>query len=178
MPKTDNPHAVRLFNSLIKHADETTAERIANKIPLSKSADFEKKFKWAKSVCADLEEAFNDAEIRKIRMACSCATEMGKFNSLKKLWQSSADIADFAERAGGLNHGFTLLWESQSLYLIYPQCYCSCVKRVDEPLPAAWCYCTLGYAKTAFEYVFEREVAVELIESVKLGDGRCKIRIA
>ena len=24
---------------------------------------------------------------------------------------------------------------------------CACVKRIDQTLPKAWCYCTLGYTK-------------------------------
>ena len=62
-------------------------------------------------------------------------------------------------------------------YLIYPQCYCSCVKRNPEQLSRTWCYCTLGYSKRMFENIFGTEVQVELLSSVKMGDDNCRIRI-
>lgn len=78
MAKTDNPHSVRLFHSIHKYSDEETAERISNKIPLSKSADHVKKFAWAESICADLEREFDDDTIKQIRMDCACGPEMVK----------------------------------------------------------------------------------------------------
>ena len=177
MAKTDNPHAVRLYNSLLQHTDAETAARIAHKIPLSKSADYEKKFMWAQSICADLEEAFNAETIKIIRMDCACGPEKGQSNTLKKIWQRSDGFADFVQKANKSAKGFTLLYEDEALFLIYPQCYCSCVKRVDKTLPAAWCACTLGYAARMFESVFERPVTVALMESVKQGGTQCKIKI-
>ena len=47
------------------------------RLPLSKSADYLKKFKWAAAVCAYLEQWFTGDEIREIRMDCSC-NESGK----------------------------------------------------------------------------------------------------
>jgi len=177
MPKTDNPHSVRLYDSLVKHAGEETAKRIAHKIPLSKSADFEKKFAWAESVCAGLEAEFDEETITAVRMDCACGPETGKMNALKKVYESSAGPEDFAERANKLDHGFTIQYEDGTLMLVYPQCYCSCVKRVDKPLSKTWCACTLGYTKRMFEHILGRPVAVELLESVKTGGQVCRIRI-
>lgn len=47
MPKTDNPHVLRLYDSLVKHTDEQAAKKIVDCAPLSKSADINKKFTWA-----------------------------------------------------------------------------------------------------------------------------------
>jgi len=177
MPLTDNPHSVRLYDSLLNHVGEETAERIAHKIPLSKSADYEKKFLWAESVCADLEKEFDGDTVRAIRMDCACGPETGKINKLKRLYHASAGLDDFAEKANKLEQGFTIEHKDSALFLIYPSCYCSCVKRVDKPVSATWCYCTLGYTKRMFESILERPVAVELIESVKTGGDRCEIKI-
>lgn len=177
MPKTDNPHAIRLYDSLAKQTDEQTAERIVNRIPLSKSADINKKFAWAESVCADLQNAFDDDTVKKIRMDCACGPEIGKINKLRKVYQASSDINEFVAKANNLNQGFTMQNDGDVLYLLYPECYCSCVKRVATPLPEIWCYCTLGYTKKMFEHIFNRSVVVELLESVKAGGTKCVIKI-
>jgi len=177
MPKTDNPHAIRLYNSLTKYTDEQTAERIAYKIPLSKSADINKKFAWAESICDDLQKAFDDNTIKEIRMDCACGPEMGKINKLQKIYQSSANLNEFITKANNLNQGFTMQTENNHLFLIYPQCYCSCVKRIESSISEIWCYCTLGYTKKMFEHILDRSVEVELLESVKTGGKKCVIKI-
>jgi predicted hydrocarbon binding protein len=177
MAKTDNSHSLRLFSSIQKYSDEKTAERITNKIPLSKSADINKKFAWAESICADLQKEFNEYTIKLIRMDCACGPEMGKINNLHKIYQSSDNIDDFIEKANKLKQGFTIKHENCNLYLIYPQCYCSCVKRIEKPISKVWCYCTLGYTKRMFERILERVVEVELLESVKTGGSRCLIKV-
>lgn len=177
MPKNDNPHAVRLYDSIAKHSDEETANRIANEMSLSKSADAAKKFAWAEGVCALLERDFAEDTVKAIRMDCACGPETGKISKLKKLYDSCSGLDDFAARANGQNGGFTIEHSNGELILTYPQCYCSCVKRVERPLAKSWCYCTLGYAKRMFENVLGREVDVELMESVKSGGNACRIRI-
>ena len=103
MPKADNPHAVRLYNSLSMHADEQTAARIAHAMPLSKSADIHKKHMWAERVCDDLQREFDDETIRKIRMDCACGPETGKMDKLKRIYQSASGLDDFAAKANALN---------------------------------------------------------------------------
>ncbi len=177
MPKTDNPHSIRLYNSLMKHADAATAEGIAHKIPLSNSADAEKKLVWTQSICAALELNFDDDTIKSIRMDCACGPDAGKINRLKKLYHSCGSIEAFAEKATALQQGYEMKYDGQSLYLLYPQCYCSCVKKINQLLSKTWCYCTLGYTKKMFEGILERPIDVELVDSVKMGGERCIIKI-
>lgn len=177
MPRSDHPHVLRLYSSLAEHAGAQAAERFAAGFPLSKSADFAKKFDWAQAVCAELEREFPGEQVRQIRMDCACGPERGKISRLKKEYEKSQDMAEFAARASQLELGFAIAWEDGSLYLLYPRCYCSCVKRVEQPVPRSWCDCSLGYAKRMFEAILDRLVQAELIESVKTGGKRCRIRI-
>ena len=177
MTKADNPHSVRLYDSIRKHADEETAEKITHKMPLSKSADIEKKFAWAESICADLESTFDEDTIREIRMECACGPTMGKRAKLKRIFQASSDLDDFVANVNKLNPGFTLEYAEDMLFLIYPCCYCPCVKRIDKPISKTWCYCTLGYTQKLFEHILDCKVDVALIESVKAGGDLCKIQI-
>ena len=177
MSISDNPHAMRLYDSLLKYTDEQTAQNIAHKIPLSKSADINKKFLWAENICNELHNEFDDETIKKIRMNCACGPETGKMSKMNELYHSSDNLDDFADKANKLNQGFTLEHKDNVLFLIYPTCYCSCVKHIDKKMSKIWCYCTLGYTKKMFEHILERCVDVELLESVKTGANRCVIKI-
>ncbi len=177
MLKSDNPHAMRLHDALQKHADNKIADDFILQFPLSKAADFKKKFVWAQQICTALEQQFDEDTVKAIRMDCACGPELGKMNALQKLYRACDGMEDFAPKATGLHQGFEVRYEGDSLFLIYPTCYCSCVKRVNKTLPRAWCDCTLGYTKRMFSYVLGRAVEVELIESVKLGGDKCVIKI-
>jgi predicted hydrocarbon binding protein len=177
MPKNDNPHSIRLYDSIANHSDKKTAEKITHKLPLSKAADIDIKFVWAESICADLENEFDEITVKNIRMDCACGPEMGKVKKLKEIFSKSIDIDDFVAKSNKLDQGFMIEHKSKALFLIYPQCYCSCVKRIDKPISKTWCYCTLGYTKKMFEHILDRTVNVQLIESVKTGGEICKIKI-
>ena len=59
----------------------------------------------------------------------------------------------------------------------YPECYCACVKRVPHELSKTWCYCTLGNAEGIFSKVFEKDVKVTLLKSIKTGADKCVIEV-
>ena len=177
MPKSDNKHAISLYNSLDKHIGHVAAEDFLEKLPLSKSADYVKKSKWASDVCVYLEEWFAEDEISKIRMECSCRPG-DKAEKVKKLYHTSADYDEFCERfnkeyapENNLSH------DGKALYFSYPTCYCSYVKRGTGNITNSWCFCTLGYAEKLFSHALSREVKVELLESVKTGGEKCLMKI-
>lgn len=177
MPTMDNPHAIRLYNSLLINADKKFAEEFAKELPLSKSATFERKFKWAVDVCEFLEDHFDDDTICKIRIACNCENGENKASKMKSLFRASKDLLDFSNKFNSLENYAKLEFKGDSLLFIYPVCYCSCVKRADKSISKTRCYCTLGYTKSLFEKVFDYQVNVELLESIKTGSNRCVIKI-
>ena len=178
MLANDNPHAKRLYDSLISHNEQAAAEEIARENPLSKTANAAAKFAWAQGICESLESDFSQEVIKDIRNDCACGPANSRSDKLRKIYRASDNLDDFAAKAAAQEHGYTILHEDGALFLVYPKCYCSCVKDVDEPVPTTWCYCTLGYTKRLFERVLERPVTAELIESVKTGGERCKIKVA
>jgi hypothetical protein len=177
MPAMDNPHAIRLYDSLCANADKSLAEEFAHKFPLSKSADFERKFKWASDVCEYLERNFDDDAICNIREACNCDNGASKAIKMKAYLRNSTGLTDFAERFNSKETYARLETQGESLLFIYPVCYCSCVKRVNKPISKTWCYCTLGYTKALFEKVFGHPVDVVLLESIKTGGNKCVIKV-
>ena len=176
MPKNDNPQALRFLASMAKHGEQAAGERFAEEHPLGKSADINKRFAWAKALCGFLDDRYDEETVRAIRMDCACGPYAinGK---LKALYEKSDGPADFVKKVNELDPGFSLEYDGTSYYIVYPQCYCSCVKRIDGQLPKAWCYCTLGFSKRMFETILGKEVEGELLSSIKAGDAACRIRI-
>lgn len=177
MAKNDNPHAVRFYESMELHNKHDDVHKFAEQFPLSKTANIEKKFEWAQNLCDFMNQNYDEETIKEIRMDCACGPALGKGKKIKEIYEKETDLFLFVEKANKLNQGFSIKYDGTFFYLIYPQCYCSCVKRIDKELPKTWCYCTLGYTKKMFEFVFDKDVQVELINSVKLGDNICKIKI-
>ena len=176
MPKNDNPQALRFLASMEKHGEKEAGEQFAGENPLGKSADIQKRFKWAKALCSFLDERYDEETIRDIRMDCACGP-YAMDRKLKAVYEETKDPAAFVKTVNQQNLGFSLEYDGTSFYLMYPQCYCSCVKRIDEQLPKAWCYCTLGFTRRMFGTILGKEVRVELISSIKLGDAACRIKI-
>jgi hypothetical protein len=86
MPNITNSHAQRLYDSLLKSIDKQSAEDFACNYPLSKSATFERKFKWAEDVCIPLESKYDDKTIINIRMGCACGPSDGTMKKMKQLY--------------------------------------------------------------------------------------------
>lgn len=176
MPKNDNPQALRFLASMAKHGEQAAGERFAEEHPLGKSADISKRSAWAKDLCGFLNDRYDEETVKAIRMDCACGPYAinGK---LKALYEKSDGPADFVKKVNELDPGFSLEYDGTSYYVVYPQCYCSCVKRTDGQLPKAWCYCTLGYSRRMFETILGKETEGELLSSIKAGDTVCRIRI-
>ena len=177
MPKSDNVQAIKLYNSIEKHISHDAAEEFMIKLPLSKSADYVKKFKWANNVCIYLEERFSETEIRRIRIDCSCLPG-SKAEKVKQIYESSANYVEFCEK---FNKEYapanSLSADGDVLYFSYPMCYCSCVQRGDGNVSKSWCVCTVGYTEKLFSHALSRKVQVELLESVKTGGAKCVMQI-
>lgn len=178
MPKNDNVKSIRLYESVKANIGEVAAEKMAETVYLSKSADFKRKFKWAGDVCAYLDNNFDDEQVKKIRMGCSCMPPPKLIEQLRRLYKKCNDLDAFAREYEASGSGsFTLACDGDTLIFTYPRCYCDCVQRVNEPVSKTWCLCTLGYTKKLFDAVFECDTEVELLESIKTGGKRCVIKI-
>ena len=178
MPKNDHPQVRRFLESMEKHGEREAGIRFSEANPLSKSANAGKKHHWAREMCAFLGDHYDDETVKEIRMDCACGPKYGYGGSrLKAVYEKNRDPYVFVKQANALDLGFSLEYDGTAYYLIYPKCYCSCVNRIGETLPAVWCYCTLGYSARMFGYIFGKKAEAELISSVKQGDAVCRIRI-
>lgn len=178
MAKNDNAHSMRLVDSLNKNVGNDTAKEFEEKYPLSKSADIEKKYEWAKNACIYLEDHFDTDQIIKIRKDCRCNDGKSIANKLLKYLNKSDSIEEFVNKFNQ-NETFAFIEyiSDNKILFCYPECYCACVKRVPQELSKTWCYCTLGNAEGIFSKVLKRDVKVTLLESIKTGSDKCVIEV-
>ena len=178
MPKSDNAHALRMTAAIREVIGEAAAQAFEERFPLSKSASIEKKFGWAQQSCGDLAERYPEDAVQAVRERCICNDGASTARLLRRYWKEAGSLQGMAELFSSRE---TFTWldyvSDRELIFGYPQCCCTCVKRVDGVLPRAWCYCTVGYAKKLFQQVLEAPVQAELLESVKTGGKRCAVRV-
>lgn len=178
MPKNDNAHSVRMTESFRKVMGESAAAEFESRFPLSKSANIEKKFQWAKDVCRYLDENIPEEQKITLRSGCSCgdgaqtAAKLKKYRSKTENLQECVNLFNEKESFASLEY-----INEQEVLFCYPECYCGCIKRGEGMLSKTWCYCTLGYTKAMFEKFLECRVSAELLESIKAGGSKCRIRV-
>lgn len=178
MAKNDNAHSIRMVESIKTVIGDKQALEFEEKYPLSKSANVNRKFEWAKEACEYLEKTFDRETNMRIREKCICNDGKSTANKLIKYLNQTNSIPDFI-KSFNENESFASLEyiDSNKIMFCYPECYCGCVKRVNDQLSEIWCYCTLGYAKNVFSSVFNKEVKVQLVESIKIGGQRCAVSV-
>ena len=131
---------------------------------------------WVRSTMHKLENSFDPSTVKQIRMNCQCGYGMDeKLELVKGLVEASSSMEEFGNqdkaRAAGLS------CKDGELYLQFPFCPCPMLAEVDKLDSYTWCQCTTGYSKVLFEKAFGCEVDVELLKSIKAGDGICLMKI-
>lgn len=178
MAKNDNAHSIRVIDSLRRNVGNSKANEFEERYPLSKGANIEKKYEWAKNVCNYLEEHFDTETIINLRKECRCNDGKSIANKILKYLNRENSIEQFVN-AFNENETFALLEyiSDNKILFCYPQCYCACIKRVPEEVSRTWCYCTLGNAEGIFKEVFKKDIKVTLLESIKTGGDKCVIEV-
>lgn len=178
MGRNDNAHSIRMAESLRKNVGAKAAEEFEETYALSKSANRDKKYEWAERVCEYLEENYDTPTCMGIRKECRCNDGKSIAKKLSKYLNQAGNIEEFV-RLFHQKETFAFLEyiSEHKILFCYPQCYCACVKGVQQELPKTWCYCTLGNAEGIFRNVFNKDVKVTLRESIKSGSDKCVIEV-
>ena len=163
-----------IFNAIKAASDTETATKIV--FGKQESVSSEDDVTWVKSTMERLERQFDRSTVKQIRMDCQCGYGMDeKLALVKELLESSSNLTEFTNqdkaRAAGLS------CRNGELYLQFPFCPCPMLANVDQLKTDTWCQCTTGYSKVLFEQAFGCEVDVELLQSVKMGDTECLMKI-
>lgn len=159
-----------LFDAIKSASNEETATRMV------KCEQEEDDAAWVKSTMTRLENCFDHAAVKQIRMNCQCGYGMDeKLALVKELVAASSSMEEF----GGLEkaNAAGMFCTDGELHLQFPFCPCPMLANVDKLDTYAWCQCTTGYSKVLFEEAFGCQVDVELLKSIKVGDEICLMKI-
>ncbi len=158
-----------IYNAVKTESDDTTAQQIVNNA-------LENNPEWVKNTMKRLKDKFDASTVKRIRMNCQCGYAMDeKLALVKKLMANSSNLEEFASQEKAKAAG--LSYRDGELYLMFPFCPCPMLAEVERLDNDTWCQCTTGYSKVLFEKAFGCEVDVELLKSVKMGDGICLMKI-
>lgn len=158
-----------IYHAVKAESDDAMARKIVN-------GKHENNPTWVKNTMQRLEDHFDQATIKKIRMNCQCGYGMDEKSALlKELMELSSGLEDFANHSKAKAAG--LSYQNNELYLQFPFCPCPMLAEVDKLETNTWCQCTTGYSKVVFEKAFGCKVDVELLKSVKMGDDFCLMKI-
>jgi len=153
--------------------DQTAAEIVYGEQDSPSSED---NASWVNSTMSRLENRFDSATVKQIRMNCQCGYGMDeKLGLVQELIESSSGLEEFANLDKAKAAGLSCL--DGELYLQFTFCPCPMLADVDRLESNTWCQCTTGYSKVLFEKAFDCEVDVELLKSIKAGDDICLMKI-
>jgi len=131
---------------------------------------------WVKDTMKRLEDHFDKLSLAAVRMQCQCGYGMGeKLALVRELVESSSSIEELSGLEKAKAAG--LFCENGELHLQFLFCPCPMLAEVDRLESDTWCLCTTGYSKVLFEQAFGCGVDVELLSSIKMGAGRCLMKI-
>lgn len=174
-----HPEAVKLYKSIERFSNAQAAESIAFGVDLPLDPSKEQRAKWVSYISSKLEETFDDSMIKQIRQGCYCRDngildENKKW--LKELYSSSESIEQFVEKVNSYDAG----WYIQEGYLFtkYFDCSCPLLEGIELLKTKTWCHCTSGFGKEVFDDVFGFAVDAEIIDSIKMGNEYCLIKIS
>ncbi len=127
---------------------------------------------WILDLVANAEAKLGKKETAVILESCgrSCARR-GPIEAARKC---QGDLDAFLKTMGGWIGAENVRREGSVVHLVYSKCYCPNVEGVEK-VPAVYCECSRGWVGEMFETVLGRKVEVELLSSVKRGDGECRL---
>jgi len=68
--------------------------------------------------------------------------------------------------------------EDNKIKAKFNHCYCHIgVQETKEPIPKTYCYCSLGWLKELFKVLLEKDVEVEMLETIVSGGKACQFII-
>lgn len=153
-------------------------DRTANEVVygMGKQGRAEKNSDWVNSSMRRLESSFDDETVKEIRMNCQCGYGMDeKLALIRELLSTASNLEEFVSSEKAKTAG--LFCKDGELFLQFKFCPCPMLAEVDRLETNTWCQCTTGYSKVLFEKAFACDADVELLKSIKMGDGICLMRI-
>ena len=172
----------RLARILLEKAGVGIAQKVMQGYETFEAkSNLKQKAGWLRQMMQKMEQNCSPELCREVMQACGqkcCGINTRK--AALQLWKESASMADFLKalnrrKIGG---GRLLLQNEHTITGGYDQCFCGQVKQTEEPFPnLAYCQCSAGWYKRLFETVLDRQVEVEITQSIIAGAKSCEFVI-
>ena len=131
---------------------------------------------WVKNLIENLDARLD--EKTKTELMESCGRACARGGPAQAARECQGDLAQWLATLtkwhGGEEH---VQKDGDVVRLVCAECLCPLVKDGPARLPDMYCNCSLGWMREVFEIVTGQPVEVELNESIKRGDERCRFTI-
>lgn len=172
----------RLAKILADKTDIPTVKKIMCKHQeYQNTSNYAKKAEWIREVMARMQNILDIELCLEIMESCGlkCCGKTTREHA-RKAKQESKDIQDFIQRLNkiGIGGGRLQLKDKNTIVGGYDKCYCGQVKKTKTPFPdKTYCQCSVGWYKQLFGSALNKEVKVELIQSIISGAKTCEFII-
>ncbi len=130
---------------------------------------------WVKNFLKNLDASMNPME-RDAFMAAN-GRDCARRSAIRLAESCKGDMAGFAEKLGGWVGKENVQLDDGKVILIYKECYCPMVSKIQERLSDTWCECSRGWVVQMFETVAGRPLNVTILSSIKRGDPVCRFEV-
>jgi predicted ArsR family transcriptional regulator len=133
--------------------------------------------KWITTLMSGLEKNMDEKVLSKILEQCGRQCQSQSIvKKARNIYRNSKSTDEFLEKLGRIYKH--LHKEGNSIYIVYPRCYCSQVNKIPKgKLSGTYCSCSCGWAKALFEGALGRPVEVIKEKSIISGDSECRFRV-
>jgi hypothetical protein len=172
----------RIAKSIRNETNIKTAEKVMKGFHAFESTNsYPEKAAWVKEMVGRLEANVSPDQYLKIMQDCGRKCFGPTHRKLvRKIWNESKSINGFLNKLNekGIGGGRLTLGNSNIITGGYDKCYCGLVKKTNKPFPTkTYCHCSSGWYRQLFEAAWEREVQVELLQSIITGAKTCEFII-
>jgi len=124
-----------------------------------------------------LEKNMDGEVLSKVLEQCGRQCQLQSFvKKARDIYRNSKSTDEFLEKFARIYKH--LHKEGNSIYIVYPRCYCSQVNKIPKgKLSGIYCSCSCGWAKALFEGALGRSVEVIKEKSIIGGDSECRFRV-
>jgi predicted hydrocarbon binding protein len=172
----------RLAMILLEKAGPELAQKIMRDYAAFEcGANLKQKAAWLRQMIERLEQDCSPELCKEVMQACGqkCCGITTRKKALE-LWKKSPSLQEFLAilNQHGIGGGRLALKDEHTVTGGYDQCFCGQVKQTETPFPTlTYCQCSTGWYKRLFETVLNKEVRVEVLQSIISGEKSCEFVI-
>lgn len=137
------------------------------------------KVRFIRNTMKIMEDTIKPKHLQSIMQKCGMeCIGQSLIKKAKTIYNDSTFLKSFLKKLNE-NHigGGHLELNGNVIDASYTKCYCGSVSKTKESISLNYCYCSTGWYKKLFEEVLQKEIKVELIQSIINGADCCTFKI-